>query len=435
VCDGFLTPPGTGEQVVNLWRLPSFVAGAATVKVEKAGLDEIRDLVTQGRPVLVALNLLAPDGKPGGSHFVVATGISSSGAILIYDPAPHFGKYALDDFLREFPSGGRTWRGEIAAVVRLTPGVTNEGGLLASGAPGFELYSAAGPCPDALQWQAAAADGRPAFPESGDTFFQRFCTGDAAQYMLEAAAAHRLTIFDLGVPASRQELTGEQAASYRMVRAPAWQAGVPQLELAAVNAVVNAATLSPALAPGSLAAIFGTGLSLRGAAPAVEIGGRPVPVTVASAFRIHAAIPADLPPGPARVAVGSAAGSAEAAIILAETAPAIFLYSPRQGAVFNSTGEANGPESPVARGGRLMVYATGLGAVSGEGAAARTVIPVRAFLGGTEATVSYAGPASGFPGVYQVNLALPASTPPGIDLPLALAQGEAYSNTVLISVR
>ena len=36
-CDGFLTNPDTGEQVVNLWRLSGFGGGLTDISVEKRG--------------------------------------------------------------------------------------------------------------------------------------------------------------------------------------------------------------------------------------------------------------------------------------------------------------------------------------------------------------------------------------------------------------
>jgi uncharacterized protein (TIGR03437 family) len=48
---------------------------------------------------------------------------------------------------------------------------------------------------------------------------------------------------------------------------------------------------------------------------------------------------------------------------------------------------------------------------------------------------AYAGLAPGFIGLYQVNLAVPASAAPGTDLPLKLRQGQAESNPVPVSLQ
>jgi uncharacterized protein (TIGR03437 family) len=434
VCDGFLTPPGTDEQVVNLWRVPSFVAGALTVQVEKPDLETIRDWVTQGSPVLVALDM-ETGGAPAGSHFVVATGVSASGSILIHDPAPHIGRATLGDLLVDFAAAGRTFRGRVSAAVRLVPGVTPEGGFLVAGTAGFDLTAAAGACGTPLQWLGGTLDGRVNLWPPAEPLQQSFCSGSTEQHLLETKAAHRLSFTDMGVPAARQDLSGTAAAAYRISRGTVWQAGNPEVALASRNPLVNAATLTPNLAPGSLLAIFGFGLSIRGATTLVEIAGRSVPVTPVGSFRLNVPIPPDLAPGVVTVLVRSALGSAQADLNLLAAAPAIFSYSPQQGAVFNSDGQPNRPDQPASRGGLLIVYATGLGAGQGEGPEARLQIPVRAYAGGTELLVRYAGPAAGFPGVYQVNLEIPLATPPGTALPLVLGQGELLSNAVPVSIQ
>ena len=35
-CDGYVTNPDTGEQVVNLWRLSGFTGGATDISIEKS---------------------------------------------------------------------------------------------------------------------------------------------------------------------------------------------------------------------------------------------------------------------------------------------------------------------------------------------------------------------------------------------------------------
>ena len=60
---------------------------------------------------------------------------------------------------------------------------------------------------------------------------------------------------------------------------------------------------------------------------------------------------------------------------------------------------------------------------------------VTAVLAGTELRPSFAGLAPGFIGLYQVNLPIPPTTPPGLDLPLLLRQGGVDGNTVSVSVQ
>jgi len=64
-----------------------------------------------------------------------------------------------------------------------------------------------------------------------------------------------------------------------------------------------------------------------------------------------------------------------------------------------------------------------------------TTSPVTVVLGGQELTPSYAGIAPGSTGEYQVNVAIPATTPPGLSISLALKQGGQLSNAVAIAVQ
>jgi len=103
---------------------------------------------------------------------------------------------------------------------------------------------------------------------------------------------------------------------------------------------------------------------------------------------------------------------------------------------------ANVPSEPVAVGGFISIYCTGLGPTdpaigSGEpGPATSTVkTPVTVTIGGQTATVTFAGLAPGFAGVYQVNAQVPAAVTPGNAVPVVLTQGSFQSNTATIAVK
>jgi uncharacterized protein (TIGR03437 family) len=122
--------------------------------------------------------------------------------------------------------------------------------------------------------------------------------------------------------------------------------------------------------------------------------------------------------------------------MVAAVAPAIFLVgTPPVGAVENQDGSLNSPTNPLARGQVLIVYATGLGAVTKAGQLSRVNTPVTAIVNGIELPVSFAGLTPGFVGLYQVNVALPASSAPGLGLSLTLKQGGQLSNTVNIAMQ
>jgi uncharacterized protein (TIGR03437 family) len=60
---------------------------------------------------------------------------------------------------------------------------------------------------------------------------------------------------------------------------------------------------------------------------------------------------------------------------------------------------------------------------------------VTAVVNGTELPVSFAGLAPGFVGLYQVNIPIPAATPPGSGVSLTLKQGGQISNAVEIALQ
>jgi uncharacterized protein (TIGR03437 family) len=64
-----------------------------------------------------------------------------------------------------------------------------------------------------------------------------------------------------------------------------------------------------------------------------------------------------------------------------------------------------------------------------------TVQPVTATIGGTNATVNYAGLAPGFPGLYQVNAVVPNGIAAGSQVPVILSTAGQTSPAVTIAVR
>jgi uncharacterized protein (TIGR03437 family) len=178
------------------------------------------------------------------------------------------------------------------------------------------------------------------------------------------------------------------------------------------NGIVNAGSWRPEIAPGSIAALFGARLAFgeqaafrlplptRMNAVEVRINGISVPLFYVGPDQINFFVPETLPAGQAVVTVHNA-GSESAAYTLAlrAVAPGIF--------------------AAVRRGSFLEIYTTGLGASPGD---------VRVRVGGNPATVVYAGP-SGFQGLSQVNVAIPAGT--GDNASVVVEIGGAESNAVI----
>lgn len=209
--------------------------------------------------------------------------------------------------------------------------------------------------------------------------------------------------------------------------------------------IVNAASQQTgAAAPGSLISIYGAALaqaaagatayplpqSLGGAS--VTIGGVAAPLLYASSGLINAQVPFETPTGPAPVVVNS---SVSATITVASTAPGIF-------AAVNGDGSVNSASNPVAAGGLLAVFLTGLGAVSpavADGAAAPlsplsyVSAAVSATVGGQAANVAFSGLAPGYGGLYQVNVIVPQLSTGSYSL--QITAGGAASNSLTVYVQ
>ena len=220
-------------------------------------------------------------------------------------------------------------------------------------------------------------------------------------------------------------------------------------------AVSNAASGNgAAVAPGSIASVYGQGLaqsnasagtfplplSLGGAA--VTVNGIAAPLLYASLSQVNFQVPPQTSTGTATIAIavnGSPAGAT--AVAVQPAAPGIFLFGQRAAAL-NQDGSVNGPSQPAAVGSGLAVFVTGLGAtapvVSAGTAAPATPLSVAstavtATIGGQSATVFYAGLAPGFAGLYQIDMLVPQLA--AGDYPVVISAGGVASNTGTVSVQ
>lgn len=196
-----------------------------------------------------------------------------------------------------------------------------------------------------------------------------------------------------------------------------------------IAAVLNGASYSTTLAPGTWAAIFGSNLAgstataqsvplptQLGDVKSVTVGGIAAPLLYVSPGQVNALIPFELPD----IASGStvtvplvlttAAGTVTQQITLRRNAPAIFTL--------NGSGSGNAivltddfQLSNAVGSDPIILYATGLGPVTtpvastaGVSAADKITDFLSVQLGYRDAKVDYAGLAPGFPGVYQINL-------------------------------
>lgn len=195
-----------------------------------------------------------------------------------------------------------------------------------------------------------------------------------------------------------------------------------------ISAVLNAASYSNNLAPGTWAAIFGTNLAASvGNAPSVPlpnslggvsvtVGGISAPLLYVSPTQVNALIPFELPQitggttVSAPLVLTTSSGSATQQITLQRTAPGIFTLdgSGKGNAIVLDAGFHLLDNVTIAP---IILYATGLGPVgtpvssaAGATQADATVDRVSVQLGEQFGTVLYAGLAPGLPGIYQINV-------------------------------
>jgi len=213
--------------------------------------------------------------------------------------------------------------------------------------------------------------------------------------------------------------------------------------------VVNAASFLPGIAPGALASVFGVNLSTGAPADAytvpwpatlggvqVLLGGRAVPVLAVRDGQVNFLVPSDVATGATTLQVSAADLSNSVDVDISPVAPGLFFDA---AAGLGSILIANTPNptwvQPAGPGDYLEVYATGLGSVhAASGGLHVTDQSVTATIAGRTATVTFAGLAPGFVGLYQVDVQVPDGTLSG-DQPVVIQIGGQTSNTVKVRVK
>jgi uncharacterized protein (TIGR03437 family) len=228
--------------------------------------------------------------------------------------------------------------------------------------------------------------------------------------------------------------------------------------------VVNGASFAAgaALSPGSISSIFGTSLAAGTAAAAsiplpttllstaVTINDVPAALYYVSPTQVNFQMPPDAATGTVRLQVvnGNLATSITT-VTVAAAVPGIFFGADssgvNRGAVLNPDYSAVTPANPAARGGAILIYCTGLGAVNppiAAGAPGNTTVPFNntvvtpaVSIGGQNAPVLFSAIAPGFVGLYQINVTVPNGVAAGSAVPLTIMAGGATSNTVMISLK
>ena len=433
--DGYLNSSG----LVNLWRLVNFTGSGLYVSAEASDLVTIRTRTAAGDPVLLAL-ALTQDGVAAGGTTVVATGIASDGSVLILDPNPTFARLNLNDYLNGFSANGHAYQATVLSALRLLP--------KSPPAAGFVLVSLSHPAAtSAFTIQSASATScatpltfqDPSAPVLASQLV--FCDGAQSVYQAYLASAGSLIDLSAASGTGTSTLTGN--ATYQVVQtAGRWSPSPATIAFTAAS-VLNAATFQPGISPGGLFSLFGAGLAApdSGVSTTVSVGGQSAQVLLATAFQINAQIPASVTPGNTAIQIASPFGTTSQTVPVQATSPGIFVVGLASdgvsslGAVVNQNGLLNGPTAPATRGSTVTVYCTGLGAITVKNGLSVTNAAVTAVLSGTSLPVAFSGLTPGFIGLYQVNVSIPAATPPGLLIPLALQSSAVLSNTVAIALQ
>ena len=178
----------------------------------------------------------------------------------------------------------------------------------------------------------------------------------------------------------------------------------------------------------------------------VRVNNVEAPLYYVSATQINFNIPVATPNGRhrAEVLVGGnviAAGN----VNVWDSFPALATRNTdttRPGIILNQDNAVN-LTTPAARGSVIQLFATGCGATNPpaldgtpSGAAAPTVLPVKAWVSVFEAAVQYAGAQPQYPGLCQVNIVIPnQALVNGPTVPLYITVNGIASNPVTVSVQ
>jgi uncharacterized protein (TIGR03437 family) len=229
--------------------------------------------------------------------------------------------------------------------------------------------------------------------------------------------------------------------------------------------IVSAASYQPGISPGSLATAFGTNMSSQtaqatldqnGALPtslggvSLQVGGESAELLYVSPTQINFVVPDDTPVGNNSVQINSLAGNASTTVSVQNVAPGIFFSGTidKRGAILNAVTFQPDPftvTTPPGSGTQtyLAIFGTGVryaGNPSHDSSDQNVAASVTAFAGDASGnewplTVQYAGPAPGYAGLDQINVALP-STLDGIGLiSVWLVTESQPSNAVELTVR
>lgn len=146
--------------------------------------------------------------------------------------------------------------------------------------------------------------------------------------------------------------------------------------------------------------------------------------------QINAIIPLTTPPGVASIqVVSNGVPSNTITNFVNMTQPGIF-NSFATPAILHADNSLVSPQNPVQPGETLSVYLTGLGTLN---TSSNAISKITAYIGGTQAAVTFAGSYSPVGGGYQVNVTVPTGLSNGNDY-LDISGPDAYNSEALIPI-
>jgi uncharacterized protein (TIGR03437 family) len=224
--------------------------------------------------------------------------------------------------------------------------------------------------------------------------------------------------------------------------------------------VLNGASYAPAgnpIAPGEFITLFGAGMaaSAKVAAPpyplnlngvTVLINGKQAPLDYVSATQINALVPYSTQGPTATIVVQNGTASSNTVTVpVAATAPGVFALDQSgtgAGAVLHANYSVVNAANPAVPGETVLVYLTGMGAVTPAvadgaipGASNINASPLSVYVADVSVTPIYAGTAPGYPGLYQMNFAIPTAISVTGPVPLAINTPNAGHDQVYVTVQ
>ena len=183
----------------------------------------------------------------------------------------------------------------------------------------------------------------------------------------------------------------------------------------------------------------------------VLLGNQPLPILYTSTGQLNVQVPYTVPVNTQyqlTVQHGNTL-SVPQSLVVAQAQPGIFTVNQQgtgQGSIVKSDQVTLAqPGTPAAVGETVVIYCTGLGAVTPavkEGSPAPTTPPlsttvntVTVTIGGKAAQVAFAGLTPGYAGLYQVNVVVPAGITTGDSVPVVLSVAGQDSPPVTMAVR